>query len=97
MARVGVTNMASYIRGVTIVDTILYPTTGAASPTPSFAASELLCPHHTCRGIVTADVLELGLSLGAIATRKLGGVKSGQRTRESYTSSAPYGEGKAYV
>ena len=28
-----------------------------------------------CRGIVTADVLELGLSRGAIATRKLKGVK----------------------
>ena len=27
-----------------------------------------------CRGIVTADVLELGLSRGAIATRKLEGV-----------------------
>ena len=27
-----------------------------------------------CRGIVTADVLELGLSHGAIATRKLEGV-----------------------
>ena len=28
-----------------------------------------------CCGIVTADVLELGLSRGAIATRKLEGVK----------------------
>ena len=28
-----------------------------------------------CRGIVTADVLELGLSRGAIAIRKLEGVK----------------------
>ena len=28
-----------------------------------------------CRGIVTADVLELGLSRGAIATRKLEVVK----------------------
>ena len=27
-----------------------------------------------CRGIVTADVLELGLSRGAIAARKLEGV-----------------------
>ena len=42
MARVGVTNMESYIR---------------------------------CRGIVTADVLELGLNRGAIAGRKLKGVK----------------------
>ena len=35
-------------------------------------------PEHQvtfCRGIVTADVLELGLSRGAIATRKLEGVK----------------------
>ena len=35
----------------------------------------------TCRGIVTADVLELGLSRGAIATRKLEGVNVGQGTR----------------
>ena len=31
--------------------------------------------YETCRGIVTADVLELGLSRGAIAARKLEGVK----------------------
>ena len=30
--------------------------------------------HGRCRGIVTADVLELGLSRRAIATRKLEGV-----------------------
>ena len=29
---------------------------------------------HICRGIVTVDVLELGLSRGVIATRKLEGV-----------------------
>ena len=29
---------------------------------------------ESCRGIVTVDVLELGLSRGAIATRKLEGV-----------------------
>ena len=34
-----------------------------------------------CRGIVTADVLELGLSRGAIATRNLEGVNAGQGTR----------------
>ena len=34
-----------------------------------------------CRGIVTADVLELGLSRGAIAARKLEGVNAGQGTR----------------
>ena len=34
-----------------------------------------------CRGIVTADVLELGLSHGAIAARKLEGVNAGQGTR----------------
>ena len=34
-----------------------------------------------CRGIVTADVLELGLSRGAIATRKLEGVNVRQETR----------------
>ena len=31
--------------------------------------------YGTCSGIVTADVLELGLSRGAIAARKLEGVK----------------------
>ena len=35
---------------------------------------------HNCRGIVTADVLELGLSRGAIAARKLEGVNAGQGT-----------------
>ena len=34
-----------------------------------------------CRGIVTADVLELVLSHGAIAARKLEGVNAGQGTR----------------
>ena len=36
------------------------------------------CTEHSydyCRGIFTADVLELGLSRGAIAARKLEGVK----------------------
>ena len=37
--------------------------------------------HPFCRGIVTADVLELGLNRGAIATRKLEGVNAGQGTR----------------
>ena len=36
---------------------------------------------QNCRGIVTADVLELGLSRGAIATRKLEGVNVGRGTR----------------
>ena len=47
-----------------------------------------------CRGIVTADVLELGLSHGAIAARKLEGV-NGTRNTRVYTGSAPYGEGKS--
>ena len=47
-----------------------------------------------CRGIVTADVLELGLSRGAIAARKLKGVKR-DKEHGGYTSSAPYGEGKS--
>ena len=34
-----------------------------------------LAPYGECRGIVTADVLKLGLSRGAIAARKLEGVK----------------------
>ena len=38
-------------------------------------------PDTVCRGIVTADVLELGLSRGAIAARKLEGVNAGQGTR----------------
>ena len=47
-----------------------------------------------CRGIVTADVLELGLSRGAIAARKLEGVNR-DKEPEGYTGSAPYGEGKS--
>ena len=47
-----------------------------------------------CRGIVTADVLELGHSRGAIAARKLEGVKR-DKEHEGYTGSAPYGEGKS--
>ena len=48
-----------------------------------------------CCGIVTADVLELGLSRGAIAARKLKGVKRDKRHERFYTSSAPYDEGKS--
>ena len=40
--------------------------------TPPFASPTV---GANCRGIVTADVLELGLSRGAIAARKLEGVK----------------------
>ena len=47
-----------------------------------------------CRGIVTADVLVQGLSRGAIAARKLKGVKR-DKEYEGYTGSAPYGEGKS--
>ena len=49
---------------------------------------------HYCRGIVTADVLVQGLSRGAIAARKLKGVKR-DKEHEGYTGSAPYGEGKS--
>ena len=48
----------------------------------------------SCRGIVTADVLVLGLSRGAIVTRKLKGV-NGTRNTRVYTGSAPYDEGKS--
>ena len=37
---------------------------------------------HSYRGKVTTDVLAKGHGRGAIATRKLKGVKTGQRTRE---------------
>ena len=47
-----------------------------------------------CRGIVTADVLELGLSREAIASRKLKGVKR-NKEHGGYTGSAPYGEGES--
>ena len=50
--------------------------------------------HSYCRGIVTADVHELGLTCGAIAARKLEGVKR-DKEHEGYTGSAPYGEGKS--
>ena len=49
-----------------------------------------------CRGIVTADVLVQGLSRGAIAARKLKGVKR-DKGHEDYTGSAPYGEGKSLL
>ena len=49
-----------------------------------------------CRGIVTADVLELGLSRGAITDRKLKGVKR-DKEHEGYTGSAPYVEGKSLL
>ena len=48
-----------------------------------------------CRGFVTADVLEKGLSRGAIATRKLKGVNRDKGHKRFYTSSAPYDEGKS--
>ena len=48
------------------------------------------------RGIVTADVLVQGLSRGAIAARKLKGVKQ-DKEHEGYTGSAPYVKVKAYV
>mgnify|MGYP005839182795 CR=1 FL=1 len=47
-----------------------------------------------CRGIVTTDVLVIGLSRGAIATRKQEGVNR-DKGHEVYTGSAPYGEGKS--
>ena len=50
--------------------------------------------HNIYHGFVTADVLGLGLSRGAIATRKLeGGMRD--KEHEGYTGSAPYGEGKS--
>ena len=48
---------------------------------------------YLCRGIVTADVLVQGLSRGAIAARKLKGVKR-DKGHEDYTGSAPYVEGE---
>ena len=46
-----------------------------------------------CRGIVTADVLVQGLIRGAIATRKLKGVKR-DKGHGVYTGLAPCSEGK---
>ena len=53
-------------------------------------------PNPQCRGSVTADVLELGLSRGAIAARKLKGVKR-DKGHENYTGSAPYVQGKSLL
>ena len=53
-----------------------------------------LIEEQSCRGIVTADVLVQGLSRGAIAARKLKGVKR-DKEHEGYTGLAPYGEGKS--
>ena len=52
--------------------------------------------YRNCRGIVTADVLVQGLSRGAIATRKLKGVKR-DKGYEDYIGSGPYGEGKSLL
>ena len=57
-------------------------------------ASEAELPD--CRGIVTADVLVQGLSHGAIAARKLKGVKR-DKGHEDYTGSAPYVQGKSLL
>ena len=48
-----------------------------------------------CRGIVTADILEQGLSRRAIATSKLKGVNRDKGHERFYTSLAPYDEGKS--
>ena len=61
------------------------------------------CPHcsktylllASCRGIVTADVLVQGLSHGAIAARKLKGVKR-DKGHEDYTGLALTVKVKAY-
>ena len=54
----------------------------------------ILCLITILSGIVTADVLAQGLSRGAIAARKLKGVKR-DKEHGGYTGSAPYGEGKS--
>ena len=48
-----------------------------------------------CRGIVTADVLEQGLTRRAIALGSLKGLIGTKDMREFYTSSTPYDEGKS--
>ena len=48
---------------------------------PSDPLEQYLLDHENCRGIVTADVHVLGLSRGAIATRKLKGVNRTRNTR----------------
>ena len=49
------------------------------------------------RGFVTADVLEKGLSRGAIAMSLLEGVKADTKTQGFYTTSAPSMKVTAYV
>ena len=61
---------------------------------PKYSQARSYTTYAWCRGIVTADVLKLGLSRGAIAARKLEGV-NGTRNTRVYTGSAPYGEGKS--
>ena len=51
--------------------------------------------HSKCCGIVTAYVLVEGLSRRAIATRRLKGFDRDKAHERSYTSSAPYDEGKS--
>ena len=48
-----------------------------------------------CRGVDTTDFLEQGLSRRAITLGSLKGLIGTKDTREFYTSSAPYDEGKS--
>ena len=65
-------------------------------PEASISEYFFVLSFQICHGIVTAVVLELGLSRGAIAARKLKGVKW-DKEHEGYTGSAPYGEGKSLL
>ena len=51
---------------------------------PKYCAISPLNLFPMCRGIVTADVLELGLSRGAIASRKLEGVMRDKEYEDLY-------------
>ena len=67
------------------------------APTVNRVTAKSFCvlqQNPLCRGILTADVLVQGLSRGAIAARKLKGVKR-DKDHEGYTGSAPYCEGKS--
>ena len=79
---------------------VIWPTTYPLIPSKlPFKNSNPLCAGPTvganCRGIVTTDVLEQGLSRRAITLGSLKGLIGTKDTRGFYTSSAPYDEGKS--
>ena len=72
MTREEAQNAPDIVLGTFPVNTVPATDLFDSGTSHSFVSKSFVLQH--CRGIVTVDVLELGLSRGAIATRKLEGV-----------------------